>query len=186
MPQPFTSPLKVGYADAAQIAATTTESSLIPDVPFGADDERIYPGAQLNIRAWFDISNVVTTPGTVRFRLRWGTGGVVLADSGAIPMDTTARSNFSGMVEVDLSVRSVGSAGKMFAQGLVKLGNVPAGAAGDPQGDIFMGNAGEQVPGEATVDTTADKMLQLTAEFSVNTAGTQIRAHIWRVLHINS
>lgn len=187
MPNPYTSPARVELADGAQVAATTTETILWPDIPFAADDARVYPGAGVSLVGWFDISNVVTTPGTVRFRVRWGgVGGVVLADSGAISMDVTARANFSGRIEADLMFRSIGATGKAFCQGLVQLGNVPVGAAGRPQGAYFLGVAGENVPAEQTIDTTAEALLSMTVEFSVATAGTQIRGHLRRALLISS
>lgn len=188
MPNPYTSPAKVALADGTSISATTTETIIFPDAQFGADDVRVYPGAMLNIKAWFDVSNVVTTPGTIRFRLRWGgVAGIVLADSGTIAMDTTARSNFSGNVDLDLMWRTVGAAGSAFCMGLVHLGNVPVGAAADPQGNYFMGSAGENVPAVvSSLDTTTAKALSLTAQFSVATAGTQLTGHLYKVLLVSS
>ena len=188
MPNPYTSPVKLDRLDGSQIAATTTETIIVPDVQFAADDARIYPGAMFNCVVWFDISNVVTTPGTVRFRVRWGgVGGSVLADSGAISMDTTARANFSGKLEFDLMWRTDGSNATAMCQGLVNLGNVPSGAAGDPQGQYFMGVAGENAPAQQTgLDTTTAKALSVTAQFSVATAGTQLTSHLRRLLALAS
>lgn len=180
MPNPYSSPLVVDIADGAQILNTTTETIMAPNFAFGANDPRLYQGAAFEIEHWFDISNVVTTPGTVTFRVRWGgVSGTVLASSGAISMDTTARSNFSGHLRALLVVRSIGSAGSMFCQGLVTLNNVPAGAAGDPQGLYFMGSAGENVPAVvSSLDTTTAKDLAVSAQFSVNTATTQLTNHL--------
>jgi len=184
MPNPYTTPLVVAVADGAQILNTTTETAIIPAYGFSANDPRIYQGASFTERCWFDISNVVTTPGTVTFRVKHGT--TVLASSGAIAMDTTARSNFSGRIEYDLTVRSIGSAGSAFCQGLVILGNVPVGAAADPQGLYFMGSAGEQVPAVVgSLDFTAAWNLSVTAQFSVATATTQLTNHL-RILKANS
>jgi hypothetical protein len=187
MPNPYVSPLLVDVADGAQILNTTTETIMAPDFSFAANDPRLYQGASFEIHCWFDISNVVTTPGTVTFRIRWGgVAGTVLANSGAISMDTTARSNFSGSLMADLVVRSIGSAGSMFCQGLVVLNNVPVGAAADPQGLYFMGSAGENVPAVvSSLDTTTAKLLSVTAQFSVSTATTQLTNHI-RILRANS
>jgi len=185
MPNYFSSPLVGSFADASQVAATTTESFLHPVFAFGAGDSRVFQGAYFRIEDWFDVSNVVTTPGTIRFRVKRlaaggaATTGTVLADSGTISMDTTARANFSGRLKCLIAVRSVGSAGQMFAQGVVNLGNVPAGAAGDPQGAYFMGSAGENVPAAVgSLDTTTAWDLAVTVQFSVNTAGTQITNHL--------
>jgi hypothetical protein len=180
MPNYYTSPLVVDIADGAQILNTTTETIICPDFTFSANDNRVYPGAAFNIRCWFDVSNVVTTPGTVRFRIRWGgVAGTVLADSGAISMDTTARANFSGSLMADLIWRTIGSAGSAFCMGLVTLNNVPVGAAADPQGLYHMGSAGENVPAVvSSLDTTTSKALSVTAQFSVSTATTQLTNHI--------
>src|SRR3990172_5267401 len=118
MPNYYSSPLVIDIADGAQILNTTTETIICPDFTFAANDNRIYQGAMFNIRAWFDVSNVVTTPGTLTLRVRWGGGGgTVLGRTGAVSMDTPARSNYSGSIDLDVVVRSIGSAGSMFAMG---------------------------------------------------------------------
>lgn len=180
MPNPYTTPLVVDVADGAQILNTTTETIMAPNYSFGAGSPLIYQGAGFEVECWFDISNVVTTPGTVTFRVRWGgVAGTVLANSGAISMDTTARANFSGHLRAVVLWRSIGSAGSAFCQGLVLLNNVPVGAAADPQGIYFMGSAGENVPAVvASLDTTTAKDLSVTAQFSVATATTQLTNHI--------
>lgn len=180
MPNPYMSPLLVDIADGSQILNTTTETVMAPDFTFAAGDPRLYQGAAFELECWFDVSNVVTTPGTVRFRVRWGgVAGVVLADSGTIAMDIIARSNYSGSLRALLVFRSIGSAGTAFCQGVVNLGNVPVGTAADPQGIYMMGSAGENVPAVVgSLDTTTAKALSVTAQFSVATATTQITNHI--------
>lgn len=180
MPNPYVSPLRVDIADGAQVLNTLTETIMCPDFTFAADDARIYPGAAFRITCYGDISNVVTAPGTVRFRIRWnGVAGTVLADTGEISMDTTARANFSTKLEALLVWRTIGSAGTAFCQGMVFLNNVPVGAAADPQGIYFMGSSGENVPAVVgSLDTTVARALSCTVDFSVNTATTQYTNHI--------
>ena len=180
MPNFYTSPLASHFADGAQVAATTTETILHPVFSFGAGDSRLFQGATFRLSAFFDISNVVTTPGTVRFRIRHGgAAGTVLADTGTIAMDTTARANFAGSLEALLVFRSIGSAGSAFCQGRVFLNNVPVAAAADPQGVYTMGSAGENSPAVVgSLDTTTAKDLAVTVQFSVNTVGTQITNHV--------
>ena len=179
MPNYYVSPLRVDVADGAQHAASTTETIICPDFAFAANDARLYQGAAFRITNAFDVSNVVTTPGTITFAIRWGgVAGTVLAQSQAIQMDTTARANFSGILEAFLTVRSIGSAGSMFCQGFVLLNNTAAPAAAAPQ-YFTMGSAGANVPAVvSSLDTTTAKNLSVTADFSVNTAGTQITNHI--------
>ncbi len=188
MPNPYVSPLLVDIADGAQILNTTTETIMAPDFTFAAGDPRLYQGAAFELECWFDVSNVVTTPGTVRFRVRWGgAAGTVLADTGTIAMDTTVRANYSGRLKAMLVFRSIGSAGSAFCMGLVNLGNVPAGAAADPQGAYFMGSAGENVPAAVgSLDTTTAKALSVTAQFSVATATTQLTNHIRIIRAVSS
>lgn len=180
MPNPYVSPLRTDIADGAQILNTLTETIMCPDFTFSADDARIYQGAAFRITLGFDISNVVTTPGTVKFRIRWGgVAGTVLAQTDEIAMDTTARANYSGLLEALLVWRSIGSAGTAFCQGKVFLNNVPVGAAAAPQGIYTMGSAGANVPAVVgSLDTTTSKALSVTGDFSVNTATTQLTNHL--------
>lgn len=180
MPNPYVSPLRVDVADGAQVLNTLTETIMCPDFSFAADDPRIYQGAAFRITTFGDISNVVTTPGNVVFRVRWGgAAGTILAQTDAINMDTTARTSFSVGLEAVLVWRSIGSAGSAFCQGRVFLNNVPTGAAGAPQGIYTMGSAGANVPAVvSSLDTTTAKLLSVTVDFSVSTATTQYTNHI--------
>jgi hypothetical protein len=180
MPNPYVSPLLVDIADGAQILNTTTETVICPDYTFSAGDPRLYQGAAFNIRAWFDVSNVVTTPGTLTLRIRWGgVAGTVLATTGAITLSSTARSNYSGSIDADLVVRAIGSAGSVFCQGRAFLNDVPVAADSLPQGVYTMGSAGANVPAVVgSIDTTTAKALSVTAQFSVNTATTQLTNHV--------
>lgn len=182
MPNPYVSPLRVDVADGTQHLNSTTETIICPNFSFAANDPRLYQGAAFRVTCGFDVSNVVTTPGTITFAIRWGgVSGTVLASSQAIQMDTTARSNFSGWLEAIVTVRSIGSAGSMFAMGFVLLNNVADAAAAAPQ-YFTMGSAGANSPAVVgSLDTTAAKDLAVSADFSVSTATTQITNHI-RVL----
>lgn len=180
MPNYYSSPLVVDIADGTQILNSTSETIICPDFTFSASDNRIYQGAAFNIRCWFDVSNVVTTPGTLTLRVRWGgVAGTVLATTGAISLDTTARSNYTGTLDADLVWRSVGSAGSAYCMGRVTLNDVPAGAAGAPQGIYTMTAGGLNVPAVvSSLDTTTAKALSVTAQFSVSTATTQLTNHL--------
>lgn len=180
MPNYYKSPLVIDIADGTQHAASTTETIICPDFTFSAYDNRIYQGAAFNVRCWFDVSNVVTTPGTITFAIRWGgVAGTILAQTAAITMSSTARANYSGSIDADIVWRSVGSAGSAFTMGRAFLNNVPAAADSLPQGIYTMGSAGANVPAVvSSLDTTTSKALSVTADFSVNTAGTQITNHL--------
>ena len=179
MPNFYVSPLRVDVADGAQHANSTTETIICPNFSFAANDPRIYQGAAFRLTLGFDVSNVVTTPGTITFFIRkGGVSGTILAQTSAIQMDTTARANFSGIMQAWIVCRSIGSSGSMFTQGLVHLNNVADAAAAAPQ-YFTMGSAGANVPAVVgSLDFTAAWDLAVSADFSVNTAGTQITKHI--------
>lgn len=180
MPNYYGSPLVRDIADGAQILNTTSETIICPDYTFAANDPLIYQGAMFNVRCWFDVSNVVTTPGTLTLRIRWGgVAGTVLASTGAVALSTTARSNYSGSLDADIVWRSVGSAGSAFCQGRAFLNDTPVAADSLPQGIYTMGSAGANVPAVvSSLDTTTSKALSVTAQFSVSTATTQLTNHI--------
>lgn len=180
MPNPYVSPLLVDIADGAQILNTTSETIICPDFTFAAGDSRLYQGAAFNIRCWFDVSNVVTTPGTLTLRIRWGgVAGTVLATTGAITLSSTARTSYTGSLDADLVFRSIGSAGSAFCVGRVTLNDVPVAADSLPQGIYTMTSAGANVPAVvSSLDTTTAKALSVTGQFSVNTATTQLTNHI--------
>lgn len=179
MPNYYKSPLRIDVADGTQVAATLTETIICPDYTFAANDPLLYQGAKFYLDNDFDVSNVVTTPGTIRFRIRWGgVSGTVLADSGAITMSSTARATYTGSLEARLTFRSIGSAGSAFCTGKVFLNNVPVAADSAPQGPYTMGSAGANIPAVvSSLDTTTSKALSVTVQFSVNTAGTQLTNH---------
>lgn len=188
MPNPYVSPLVVDLADGAQILNTTSETIICPDFSFAASDSRVYPGAMFNIKCWFDVSNVVTTPGTLTLRVRWGgVAGTVLATTGAITLSSTARATYSGSLDCDLIWRTIGSAATCFAMGEVHLNDVPVAADSAPQSVYTMTAGGANVPAVVTaLDTTTAKALSVTAQFSVATATTQLTNHLRRLLAISS
>lgn len=180
MPNYYTSPLVIDVADGTQILNSTAEAIIAPDFTFSAYDNRVYQGAAFNVRCWFDVSNVVTTPGTLTIRLRWGgVAGTVLATTGALVLSSTARTTYSGSLDCDLVFRSIGSAGSAFAMGIVTLNDTPVAADSAPQGIYTMSAGGANVPAVvSSLDTTTAKALSVTAQFSVNTATTQLTNHI--------
>jgi len=180
MPNYFTSPLLIDVADGAQVLNTSTRTVICPNFGFAAGDNRIYQGAAFNIRAWFDVSNVVTTPGTIILGIRkGGVNGTVLAETSAIAMSATARSNYSGSMDADLTIRSIGSAGSAFCMGRVFLNDVPVAADSAPQSIYTMGSAGANTPAvvSALDFATAAWDLAVTVTFSVATATTQLTCH---------
>lgn len=168
-------------ASGTQVAATTTETIMCPDFVFPA--RMMEAGDAFKYTLFGDMSTVITTPGTITFRLRWGgVAGTVLAASGAFaPSDTAASTTVSYCVEWYLVARTVGPAGSMFCMGKIEW-NDYGGANDDAAGliaNLNMKLAPVSAPAAVgSLDTTTAKALSPTVAFSVATAGTQLTNHI--------
>ena len=64
-------------------------------------------GDKISINATGIISCAVTTPGTARFDVRFGS--VVVFDSGALNLDVVAKTNVPWFLDIEMTVRSIGS-----------------------------------------------------------------------------
>jgi hypothetical protein len=182
--QSYYAPLVVDIADGTQVLNTTTETILFPDYTFAANDPLIRVGSAIRIQCYFDMSFVITSPGTVTMRVRWGgSGGTVLAATGAYAPDPTAAlANRSGKLEALIVVRSIGTAGSMFCMGTWTLNDYDDATVTTLQGNLAMGafgSAGANTPAVvASLDTTTAKALSVTVQHSVATATTQTTGHL--------
>ena len=161
-------------ADGTQISNSTSETIICPD--FSIPAYYMVPGRTLEVWAFGVMSNVVTTPGTLIMRVRWGgVAGTVLLASGAQGLDTTARTNSIWALQAYIACRTAGASGTFMSGGTMAC-NVLSSTATNllPQ---LLGSAGAPLAsGNAavTVDTTAAKLLSVTAQFSVNTSPTNL------------
>jgi len=185
--QGFFEILASDIADGTQILNSTAEAIITPDYTFAANDPHIYSGAYFKIECEFDVSNVVTTPGTLTFRIRWGgVAGTLLAATAAIALSATARSNYTGSLQATLCWRSIGAAGSAYCMGKVFLNDVPVAADSAPQSIYTMTAGGANVPAVvSSLSTVAASALSVTAQFSVGTATTQLTNHLRTLASIN-
>jgi hypothetical protein len=161
-------------ADGTQISNSTSETIVCPD--FSIPAYYMVPGRTMEISASGVLSNVVTTPGTLILRLRWGgVAGTVLAASAAIALDTTARTNSAWRLMLTMTCRTAGATGTFLSEGQAWVNTLSSTAANLlPQ---LMGSAGAPLASAnaaVTVDTTTAKLLSLTAQFSVATSPTNL------------
>lgn len=168
-------PRRVMASDATQVLNTTTETIMVPDYTFAADT--LEPGDAFKYTVFFDWSTVITTPGTITLRLRWGgAAGVSLAASGAFAPDPTAAStDIVGMVEWYFICRSVGATGSAYAFGRIDWGgDYDDASATALKGNLDMRLAPVTSAAAVSIDTTTAKALSPTVQFSVATATTQL------------
>lgn len=127
MPQGYCGPLGTAQTDGSALANSSTATSLLagqakPTMGAGFID---VVGKAFRVKAFGRISTLATTPGTLTLDLRFGS--VVVANSGAFVLSTTAKTNVSWQLEWDLIARSVGSG---TAATLMHLGRFTSEAAG--------------------------------------------------------
>lgn len=108
---------------SAQVAGTAltaaaAASALPTAARFSFPPNQLKIGDKLNIKASGIISNVVTTPGTARFDVRFGSA--VVFDSGAINLNIVAKTSVPWWLDIELTVRSIGAStsATIIGQGL--------------------------------------------------------------------
>lgn len=162
-------------ADGTQISNTTTETIICPD--FSIPAFYMAPGRTLSLWAFGVNSNVVTTPGTLIIRVRWGgVAGTVLLASAAQGLDTTARTNALWALNAWIVCRTAGATGTFMSGGMWWQINLLSSTASNLL-PALLGSAGTPLAsGNAavTVDTTTAKLLSVTAQFSVATNPTNL------------
>jgi len=159
--------------DGTAITSSSTEAFLFPAnlLPANYLQPGGIPGRSLSIRAR-GRHTTLTTAATLTFKVGAAVTNVIptttWAVSGAITMDTSAQTASQWRVDCGITVRSVGSAGTVFAQG----DGVSAEAALTiaNQRNQFMGSAGANTPSTAAVDMTVPQYLSLTGKWSLTTA----------------
>jgi hypothetical protein len=172
-------PKRVAAADGAQVLNTTSETIMLPDYSF--DPDALEPGDAFKYTLLFDFSTVITTPGTITFRLRWGgVGGTALCTSGAFAPDPTAAgTTLSGMIEYWIVCRAVGTNGSIIAMGRMTLNDFDDASAATIVGNLNMQMIPTSAPAAVgSLDTTTQKALSPTVAFSVSTSTTQLTNHI--------
>lgn len=170
------------FADAAQVSNTVTETIIVPDFPFAAN--YFTQGKTLRGLLKGVCSNVVTTPGTLTYFLRMGTGtlsATLAVQSNALGLDTTARTNWPWELRFTIICRTAGSAGTALVTGQIEQSNVLASTAANllpqfiPASSIAAG----------TLDTTVANVLSVSAKFSVATSPTNITTNVYILEALN-
>lgn len=181
--------LVVQQSDGTAITNSTTEAVItathaVYTLPANYFD---VIGKAIRIRASGRISNVVTTPGTLTLRVRFGgTGitGIIVAASSAMPLNTTVKTNVTWVLDWDLTCRSIGATtaatfmhtGMWTSESAVGANAGAAAAIGIPQSAPAVGTG---------FDSTVANQVYLTAQFSVSTATTSLQCHGFQLESVN-
>jgi hypothetical protein len=158
--------------DGSAIASSSSEARLVPALMIPANylQPGGIPGRSLRVQLRGRVTTL-TTAATMTFRWRDGATDAFttsLAASGAITQDTVVQTNTMWEMECHLVVRAVGSAGTVFVMGDADMATSAVTIAN--QTAKFMGSAGSATPAVVTVDMTANRFFNWTAQWSVATA----------------
>lgn len=173
------------YEDGPALAASTTETSLLPA---SADEYTVGAGllkVAKAIRFMFSgrMSTVVTTPGTLALALRLGSVDVLA--SGALPLNIVAQTNVPWMMEGEIVCRVAGKGTtttfmpkgcRFYSRALI--GSQAAGTG--PAGYELLPYNTAPVVGSG-IDFSVSQLLDFMGQWSVNNAANSILVHAGHV-----
>jgi hypothetical protein len=172
--------------DGTAVTGTTEGSVLLGDAKFTLPSKfLLYPGQALRLRAMGRISNIVTTPGTLTFRVKFNSTPIIVAASPAFQLNAVAKTNVTWVLDWDLTVRTTGSgtAATFMHSGQWQSESVvgsPVPASG--------GSGTLTIPSSAPAvgtgfDSTVANLIDLTAQFSLT--GNSIQCHTYKLESLN-
>lgn len=173
--------------DGTAIASSSTEAFLVPAQMFPANflQPGGIPGRTLRMQAR-GRQTTLTTAATMIFKIGASLTNVIPTTtwcvSGGITQDTTIQTATQWEVEAGVTVRSVGSAGTVFATGDADMASKALTIANATA--IFMGSAGSATPSTAVCDMTVNQFFGFTGKWSLATAYS-IQCHRFMLESLN-
>lgn len=187
--QSWTGLLISAQVDGTALNTSTTETSILPgQAKYTLPANFLtYAGQTLRVRAMGRISNIVTTPGTLTFRVKFGS--IAVAASQAMQLNAVAKTNVTWILDWDLTLRSVGSgttatfmnSGQWQSESVVGSGT---GAAGSTGPGCFTIPASAPAVGTG-FDSTSTNIIDLTAQWSISNAANSITLHSYKLESLN-
>lgn len=111
--------LQGAQVDGAALTNTVTPTSILPAAArfnFPSNIDQV--GTMFRLKAWGKYSTKSATPGTLTFDFR--VGSVIVANMGASPTLQTSKSNAAWVLDMDLTVRSIGGGTSATIEGAGK------------------------------------------------------------------
>jgi hypothetical protein len=168
---------------------STTPTSLLPTAAlYQLPPNFLMIGSVLRITASYQVTNVVTTPGTLTLDVRFNSTPIVVFNGGAMQMSTTAHTNLPMWVQILLTCRSVGNgtAATLMGQGIATSQCLSLTAVADSTttpATLLMPNTAPTV-GTGFNSVTTNQVDHF-ATFSVTTATTSITLQQYLLESVN-
>ena len=145
------------------------------------------PGKALTIQMRGDISNIVTTPGTITFQVM--VGAVIAFTTGAFQMSTTAHTTLPFWLDIDVTCQfeGGGTQAKLMGQSKIVSNTVANTAVADSVANTLPTLLGPNTtPALGTgFDSTAAQKIDIFAGFSISNAGNGVRSRQYRLIAWN-
>jgi hypothetical protein len=145
------------------------------------------PGKGLHVTMCGDLSNIVTTPGTVTFQFMLG--AVIAWTSGAINFSTTAHTTLPFWFDLDLTcqVGGAGTQAKLMGQGKMTSQCISNTSAADSvASDLPTLLLPNTTPAQGTgFDATASQKVDIFVGFSISNAGNGVRVRQYKLIAEN-
>lgn len=174
-------------ADGAALATSTTETSVL-----NSQAKYTLPGnflanvgQTLRVRAMGRISNIVTSPGTLTFRMKFGS--IAVATSGALALNIVAKTNVIWILDWDLTLRAPGggTAANFMYSGQWQSESVIGSSASGTTGQAAMAFPASAPAVGTGFDSTIANQIDLTAQWSVSNAANSIQCHTYKLESLN-
>lgn len=169
----------VQQIDGTALTASTAQTSILPGAAkFNLPANLLQIGTCMGFRAAGRMSNVVTTPGTLTFELKFGS--VVVWTSGAIALNIVAETNGAWILDIDLICRSIGNSttatmwgiGDFCSRSIIGSATAAAGSTGNVLLPYTSPTTG------TGFDSTVSNVIDLFATWSISNANS-IRCDAW-------
>lgn len=174
--QTFDEVLVNEITDGTLISNTTTETIIYPDYQFPAG--YFYPGRAVRGLMRGKCSNVVTTPGTLIYRLRMGAATLsttAVVASPALNLDNVARTDYPWELQFLIVCRlpaiPAGTGGTILMFGKIEQANVLSSTAANLLPQFIPTPAAAP----ATLNTRISNLFSVSAQFSVLTSPTNLQ-----------
>jgi hypothetical protein len=176
----------------AAVTNTVTATSIIGSTGTGASQAKytfptnyFYIGRHIRIFAMGSISTLTASPGTLTLDVRFGS--TVVANGGAMALNTTAQTNVPWTLEWNLTCRAIGSGtlttfmpiGRWTSPAII---GAPAVSAGGTPSFLIPSSA----PGVGTgFDVTATQTVDMFATWSTASSSNSITLQMYTMQSIN-
>lgn len=176
--------LVTAQVDGTALTNTVTATSIIPPAAkFILPSNFFAIGKMLRLKASGRISTVVTSPGTLTLDMRFG--GTVVANGGAMNLNTTAQTNATWLLELIATCRAIGASANLMWTAEWKSRAI-IGAAAVAAGGVTVTPLPDTAPAVGSnFDSTTTQAVDFFATWGTANAANSIQLHQYSLESLN-